>query len=204
MRIKICGITNLQDALVCVNNGADALGFIFYEKSPRFISPEKAVEIIQKIPPFVFKVGVFVDEKIENVNSIAGQTSLNAVQLHGNESPDYVKNIFLPVIKSFRINENYDWSLIDKYKNCEILLDSYSSQAMGGTGKKFNWDLIPKEIKNKIILSGGISINNLETIFTNIKPAAIDISSSLESEPGKKDHKKVNEFFEKFYHFNNK
>ena len=204
MRIKICGITNLQDALVCVNNGADALGFIFYEKSPRFISPEKAIDIIQKIPLFVFKVGVFVDEKIEIVNSIARQTSLNAVQLHGNETPDYAKNIFLPVIKSFRVNENYDWSLIDKYENCEILLDSYSSQAIGGTGKKFNWDLIPKEIKSKIILSGGISINNLETIFTNIKPAAIDISSSLESEPGKKDHKKVNEFFEKFYRFNNK
>lgn len=198
MRIKICGITNLEDALVCVDNGADALGFIFYEMSPRFILPEAAFEIIQKIPPFIFKVGVFVDEKIENVNSIARQTGLNAVQLHGNEAPDYNENIFPPVIKSFRVNENFNWSLIGRYKNCGILLDTYSPQAMGGTGKSFNWDFIPGGIRNKIILSGGISINNLERVLNEVNPAAIDVSSSLELMPGKKDHQKIKSFMKKF------
>lgn len=204
MQIKICGITNTEDALLCAGLGADALGFIFYERSKRFISYHKAEEIISQLPPFVLKVGVFVDEEFTNINTVANKIGLNAVQLHGSENTEYISNINLPVIKSFRVGDNFDWSKIDKYNKCQILLDSFSPNEMGGTGNKFDWNCIPSRIKNKIVLSGGISIANIDYIFDEIKPSAIDISSSIESVPGKKDHKKVKELFQKFNLLNSK
>ncbi len=188
--------------MLCSNLGADALGFIFYEKSKRFISYDKAREIIQRLPPFILKIGVFVDEDFTKVNSAATHIGLNAVQLHGNETPKYIDNISLPVIKSFRIDDNFDWTRIDEFRNCRILLDAFSPNEMGGTGNKFNWNFIPQKLKSKIILSGGVSVENLETVFNEVNPAAIDISSSIESEPGKKDHKKVKELFVKFNQLN--
>jgi len=194
----------MEDAQFCTDLGANALGFIFYNKSKRFISPEIAAEIISKLPPFIIKVGVFVNENANYVNGIAKQVGLNSVQLHGDESDKYIKEINLPVIKSFRIHENFNWNILENFSRCNILLDSYSEKEMGGTGNTFNWKRIPDDIKNKIILSGGISVNNLESVFEYVNPAAIDISSSLEIEPGKKDHKKVKEFFENFNHLRSK
>ncbi len=151
--------------MLCSNLGADALGFIFYEKSKRFIGYDNAGEIIKQLPPFVFKVGVFVDEDIKKVNSVAKTIGLNAVQLHGNETPEYVDSISMPVIKSFRVDDNFDWTRIDEFRNCRILLDAFSPNEMGGTGNKFNWNFIPQKLKSKIILSGGISVANLEAVF---------------------------------------
>ncbi|MFZ5946792.1 MAG: phosphoribosylanthranilate isomerase [Stygiobacter sp.] len=196
MKVKICGITNIEDALYAVECGADALGFVFYKNSKRYIKPEKAKEIISQLPPFVFSVGVFVNENPEKVNMIASETKLNAVQLHGDEDLTYLAKINYPIIKAFGVNENFDWNVLSKYE-CNILLDTYSNN-YGGSGEKFDWNLIPNEIRNRIILSGGIDVNSLSMIVNEIKPAAIDLSSSLEQMPGKKDHNKIKIFFEEF------
>jgi len=197
MKVKICGMTNLNDALLCESSGADALGFIFFKKSKRYIEPELAKNIINHLSPFTMKVGVFVNESVDFINETAFLLNLNSVQLHGEESFEIIRNINIPVIKSLRINNEFDFSILKKYPDTCFLFDTYSESVYGGTGKTFSWELIPDEIKSKIILAGGISINNIEDIFNNIKPAAVDISSSLESEPGKKDNEKVREFFKK-------
>ena len=197
MKIKICGITNVEDALAAESLGADAVGFIFYKKSKRYVSPKKAEHIIKTLSPFTTKVGVFVDETFEIINNISNQTGINVVQLHGDENPDIMKSISLPVIKAFRVDDNFDYNKLNQYQECSILLDAYSENDYGGTSNKFNWEKIPFEIKNKIILAGGISSDNIESIYQNINPAAVDLSSSLEMTPGKKDKKKMGKFFSK-------
>lgn len=204
MKIKICGITNLADALVCSENGADMLGFVFYKKSKRFVDYKSAKNIIPQLPNHIISVGVFVDEDYSFINSISEEIGLKKVQLHGNESPDYVRKIKLQVIKAFRVNDKFNWNKLNDYSNCEILLDTYSSEAIGGTGKTFDWKLIPKKHKQSIILSGGISINNVDKIMNKINPAAIDVSSSLEIYPGKKDKEKVEAFLHKYYELKTK
>ena len=204
MKVKICGITNIDDASLCENLGADALGFIFYAKSKRYIEPIAVRKIIEKLSPFTVKVGVFVNESAKNINEIASTVRLNAVQLHGDEKPDILKEIDFPVIKSFRIDESFDYSTLSKYKDVSYLLDSYSVNEYGGTGKKFDWEKIPISLRHKIILSGGVSSENIEYIFTQIKPKAVDLSSSVEIVPGKKDKNKLNEFFNKINYLKHK
>ncbi len=198
MKIKVCGITNLNDALMCEKFEADALGFVFYKKSKRYIEPDKAKEIINSLSPFTLKVGVFVNETAEFVNKISEKLKINLAQLHGNEAPEISNKIIIPVIKSFRVENNFNFSSLSEYENVYCLLDSFSRNEFGGTGKKFNWQIIPDSLKNKIILAGGISENNIEEIYRNINPIAVDISSSLESKPGKKDEEKTKNFFIKF------
>ncbi|MFA5803843.1 MAG: phosphoribosylanthranilate isomerase [Melioribacteraceae bacterium] len=195
MHVKICGTTNLEDALLSVELGANALGFIFYEKSKRFIQYDEAKAIIEQLPQSVLKVGVFVNNTIEEVNSAADRIGLSAVQLHGDETPSYTKQIEKPVIKSFRVDNKFDFSLLDEYENCSFLLDSSSKNEFGGTGKSFDWTLIPNGLKDKIILAGGVSSKNIEEIFIHIKPQAVDLVSSVEKSPGKKDEEKLKEFF---------
>lgn len=197
MRIKICGITNIEDALAAQSFGTDAVGFIFYNKSKRYVNPDKAEHIIKHLSPFTTKVGVFVNESIENINKISKLTGINVVQLHGDENPDMIKSISLQAIKAFRVDDNFDYSKLNQYQGYSILLDAFSSNDFGGTGNNFNWEKIPVEIKNKIILAGGISSDNIELIHKNIHPAAVDVSSSLEITPGKKDIKKMQKFFNK-------
>ncbi len=197
MKVKACGITNFEDAKVCVDNGADAIGFIFYKKSKRYIKLETASNIIERLPFFTIKVGVFVNENIDFINNVAWKIGLNAVQLHGDETTEFVEQIHLPVIKSFRINDEFEFSILDKYKGCTFLLDSFNPNELGGTGLQFNWDKIPVELRDKIILAGGISTDNIDKVYKEIKPMAVDLSSSLEKIPGKKDHKKIELFFNK-------
>lgn len=187
----------MDDALLCSDSGADALGFIFYNKSKRYIQPEDAKSIISKLPAFIMKIGVFVNEDSDRVNEIAKLTGLNSVQLHGNEDTQYVEKIICPVIKSFRVNEDFDYETLNSFKHCAWLLDTYSTSDYGGTGEVFEWDSIPDNIRSKIILAGGININNIEDVFRQINPAAVDLSSSLESSPGRKDKNKVTEFMNK-------
>jgi phosphoribosylanthranilate isomerase len=195
VRVKICGITRIEDAILCAELGADAIGFIFYKNSKRFIEYATAKSIIDALPFFIHKVGVFVDQSIDIINQKAKSIGLTAVQLHGNETQSDIEKINLPVIKALRISDESDLYQINNYKNCKILLDAFSNNELGGTGKKFNWNLIPEEIKNNIILSGGIKINDLEFIFSQIKPEGIDLSSGVEVLPGIKDHKILTEFF---------
>lgn len=198
MKIKICGITNLEDAKLCAELGSDAIGFIFYKQSKRYVEPRIVKEIINHLPPFLTKVGVFVNEDVAEVNSIAEEVGLNIVQLHGDETPEYSNKINLPIIKAFRIKEDFDFSILSEYKNCSFLLDSFHNDEYGGTGLKFNWDKIPEKIKDKIILAGGVSENNIKQIYQEIRPYAIDVSSSVEVKPGIKDHKRIKRLFEKY------
>jgi len=195
VKVKICGITNIEDALLCEKLGADALGFIFYNKSKRFVSAESASEIIKQLSPFTLKVGVFVNEASEIINSVSKKVGLNIVQLHGDETPQQINEINLPVIKAFRIRNDFNFNILDTYKNCYFLFDTYLAAQYGGTGNTFDWDLIPKHLVDKIILSGGISSSNIGKVIASINPSAIDVSSSLEEYPGKKSEKKINEFF---------
>jgi phosphoribosylanthranilate isomerase len=199
MKIKICGITNLEDAKLSYDLGAHAIGFVFYENSKRYIRPEKAKEIISKLSPFIFKVGVFVNTSAKEINSIAKEIKLNLIQLHGDETPEILTDVDLPVIKAFRVEDNFDYSILSKYKKCSFILDAFNENEYGGTGQRFNWRKIPSELKGKIILAGGISENNVEQIYKEVNPYAIDVSSSIEIVPGKKDHKKLKTLFQKIY-----
>ena len=195
MKVKICGITNLEDAQFACELGADAIGFIFYKKSRRFIEFENAEAIIDSLPYPVLKVGVFVNEDFQIINKISEEIKLTTVQLHGEESSEYVCKILLPVWKAFRINNEFDFKILEEYKNCSLMFDTFSNSEYGGTGKTFNWDLIPADLRSKIILAGGISSQNIELIYKEVSPAWVDVSSSLEIQPGKKDEKKLKDFF---------
>jgi phosphoribosylanthranilate isomerase len=203
LKIKICGITNIHDAKYCADLGADAIGFILYDKSKRYVEPGIVKNIVSELPAFLVKVGVFVNENPHIVNSITKEAKLNLVQLHGEESPSYLSEIELPVIKSFRVDKDFDYKILTQYKNCSFLLDSFHTKQYGGTGLKFDWTKIPNQVKNKIILAGGISLENIEFIYKEIAPYAIDISSSVETEPGTKDRNKLNELFEKYNELRN-
>lgn len=195
MKVKICGITNIEDAKLASELGADAVGFIFYKNSLRYLEYSKAKDIIDELPSSILKVGVFVNEKIDEINDVSEILNLTNIQLHGEETPETVNQIYLPVWKAFRVSTGFDFDRVKEFNNCRIMLDTYSADEYGGTGETFNWDLIPPDLKQDIILAGGISSNNIEKIYREVSPAWVDISSSLELQPGKKDHKKVKEFF---------
>lgn len=195
-RVKICGITNQDDALKAAYYGAYAVGFIFYKKSPRYVSPSKARKIIETLPPFVVPVGVFVDLKENAVREICKFTRIKTVQFHGEEKPVYCKRFAdYKIIKAFRVNDLFDFTSVIKYKVDAYLFDTYQENVLGGTGKTFNWGLLKKQKFDKpVILSGGLTAENVKTGITEIKPYAVDISSGLEKSPGIKDASKIREF----------
>ena len=199
--VKICGITNLEDALASCEYGADAIGFIFYRNSPRFIEPHKAGEIIKKIPPFVAAVGVFVNEDISAVNKIAREAGLNAVQLHGNESTEFCEKITGRVIKSFKVKKGEAETLYHEMENYNVsayLLYTYKEELDGGTGVVFDWDIAMEAGRlGRIILAGGLTPENVADAIKKARPYAVDVSSGVEERPGKKDLKKVREFIRK-------
>jgi len=191
MKIKICGITLIEDAQLCVEHGVDAIGFIFYSKSKRYVSPEDAKNIVASLPIFTHKIGVFVNEDVAEVNRIAKQVGLSGVQLHGNETVEYISQITHPVVKSFGVDESFDFSLIEAYKDCTILLDVKDTEQHGGTGNSFDWELIPEDIRSRVIIAGGVSPNNIVEIHEKINPYGVDLSSSVEVSPGIKNSKKI-------------
>ncbi len=197
-RIKICGITNLDDALAAADLGVDALGFVFYKKSPRYIEPRKASSIIFQLSPFITTVGVFVNETIENIMAIKKVTGLDIVQLHGYESPEFCRKLNTKHIKSFRVIDETSLQSISKYETNMILLDSYHKDSYGGTGKQFDWEMLKGyKIKDKkIILAGGLNPENVGIAIRRFAPDAVDVSSGVEVKPGKKDRKKMKEFLE--------
>ncbi len=196
VRVKICGITNVEDALAAVDAGADALGFIFFGGSPRFIEPAAAQAIIGGLPPFVSKVGVFVDETLENVQRISRLTGVSAVQLHGNEAPAFCAALAPAVIKAFRIKDRSSLSALGSYDRASFLLDSYVPGQPGGTGEKFSWELAveAKSFGRPIILAGGLTPDNVTQAVEKTVPYAVDVSSGVEFAPGRKDHAKVRDF----------
>ena len=202
MQVKICGITNRDDALLCQNNGAHALGFVFYKKSNRYVSPDTVSEIGRHLSPFILKVGVFVNETAVEINRISRQTGLHMAQLHSNEDPEMIKQVNLPVIKSFRVFPGFEFKQLDPFRDCRILLDSWSESEYGGTGNPFDWAMIPPGLRSRIILAGGISADNIEAVYRTINPSAVDLSSALELSPGKKDPAKVVAFLHEVQRLN--
>ena len=195
VRIKICGITNLDDALVAVEAGADALGFVLFRGSPRFISPERAAAIIHRLPPFVQTVGLFVNEELATVNEVADQCGLDLVQLHGEETPDYCAAVRRRIIKAFRVKDASSLDEITNYRVAACLLDAWSPAAHGGTGTTFNWEIAARAAaSHTIILAGGLSPENVAVAVATVKPYAVDVSSGVESAPGKKDAGQVSRF----------
>lgn len=199
-RVKICGITNYSDAKASVDFGADAIGFIFYKKSKRYIKPIEAKKIINKLPPFFVKVGVFVNENYEVILKIASNLKLNAIQLHGSENLSFCKKIskYFSVIKAIPIEKIDDPLAGLKYKNYATILFDTKTKNFGGSGKTFDWNIILK-YKNKFenfILSGGLNLENVEYAIKLLKPYAVDVSSGVESQIGVKDHKKLKKFIE--------
>jgi phosphoribosylanthranilate isomerase len=198
VRIKICGITNLEDALLAAELGADALGFIFYPKSPRHVAPEVARSIIAQLPPFVAAVGVFVDEAAAVVRDLAVQAGLDWVQLHGQESPEYCRSLERKVIKAFCIQDESSLIRLADYQGAAqaLLLDTYKKGQVGGTGEIFDWHWARKAKQyGPIILAGGLTPENVARAIATAGPAAVDAASGTEASPGKKDPARLRAFF---------
>lgn len=195
IKIKICGITNKEDALWATNLGVDALGFVFAD-SPRRVSPRIAQEIIEFLPPFICRVGVFVNEDRERVEEIARNCNLTILQFHGEESPSYCQGFREKVVKAFRIKDEEILKKIGQYKVDAYLLDTYSPSEYGGAGKTFNWHIARKikEFRVPIILSGGLNPTNVKEAINKVRPYAVDVSSGVEKEKGKKDPEKLKDF----------
>jgi phosphoribosylanthranilate isomerase len=199
VRIKICGITNLKDALLAAALGADALGFIFYPRSPRALAPETARDIIAQLPPFITTVGVFVDEEAATVRELAARVGLDWLQLHGNESPEYCRSLGRRVIKGFRIKNQSSLADLAVYRDAvrALLLDTYIKGLPGGTGESFDWQLAREARQfGPIILAGGLTPDNVAQAVTTALPVAVDVASGVEAAPGKKDPEKLRAFFE--------
>ncbi|MCC6345756.1 MAG: phosphoribosylanthranilate isomerase [Nitrospirales bacterium] len=197
MRIKICGITNLEDALAAVEYGADALGFIFFGKSPRFILPEEAKGIVSHLPPLITTVGVFVNEEPARMREIMERTGLDILQLHGDEPPG-VCAVWPRVIRSVRVKELTDLKPLEICRAAAFLLDTYSPGQFGGTGQIFNWDIaVEAKRYGRIILSGGLNSGNVGKAIQRVRPYAVDVSSGVEQEKGRKDLKKMRAFIER-------
>lgn len=200
-RVKICGITNREDALHAVTAGADMLGFNFYPRSPRYLKPEAARQIIAELPASVLNVGVFVNEPSpEDVIELSQRAGIGAVQLHGDESAEYCAAITtLPVIKAFRIRSGFDPATIVNYRSvAAVLLDAYSPNERGGTGEVFDWEIAEEFSRsgNRLFLAGGLGVDNIAEAVRRVHPFAVDACSRLESRPGVKDHELVAKFIQ--------
>ena len=198
VRVKICGITNLEDARASIDAGAYALGFNFYPPSPRYIEPSAARRIIDQLPASILCVGVFVNlPDAEQVKRVASDAGVQAVQLHGDESPEYCQNLKdIFVIKALRVNSEFEPERAARYETEAILLDGFSPVAFGGVGQRFDWSVAmrTRELVGKLFLAGGLNADNVAAAIKLVQPYAVDACSGLESIPGRKDMVKVRAF----------
>jgi phosphoribosylanthranilate isomerase len=194
--VKICGITNVEDGMAAAEAGANAIGLMFYEQSPRNVSLQTAAEIAGKLPPYIIKVGVFVNPTEEEVLSAITHCGLNILQFHGEETPEFCQLFPVMTIKAFRIRDEESLKSLPEYKTEAWLLDAYAGDKLGGTGAKFNWDLAiaAQKLGRPIFLAGGLTPENVADAIRKVHPYAVDVSSGVESAPGKKDHEKVRAF----------
>ncbi len=198
VKVKICGITNVADGLAAVEAGADMIGLMFYERSPRHISLATAVEISRALPPFVVKVGVFVNPDEDMVMRAIGDCGVSLLQFHGEETPEFCTQFGVMSMKAFRVRGPETLAELPKYPTDAWLLDAYSADAHGGTGAKFNWNLALEatQFGRPIFLAGGLTPENVGEAVRRVQPFGVDVSSGVESAPGKKDHAKVRAFIQ--------
>lgn len=196
VRIKICGITNVEDGLAAIHSGADALGFMFYEKSPRCVSNDQAREITGELPPFVARVGVFVNSSPDSVKRTIDESGIDTLQFHGDESPEFCLQFGFKTIKAFRVKDETSLVDIQRYVTGAWLLDAFVPGRLGGTGAVFNWALAADATSRgrPVVLAGGLIPENARQAVEQVRPFALDVSSGVESMPGKKDHQKMREF----------
>jgi phosphoribosylanthranilate isomerase len=195
-QVKICGITSVADAQAAAEAGADMIGLMFYEGSPRHVTLAQAAEISRALPPFVLKVGVFVNPEPELVQRAIGECGLNLLQFHGDEPSAFCTQFGVMNLKAFRVRDAASLAALENYQTDAFLLDAYSKSGLGGTGEKFNWDLAAAAQKfgKPIFLAGGLTPENVAEAVRQVKPFAVDVSSGVESAPGKKDAAKVRAF----------
>jgi len=201
VKVKICGLTNYEDAAAAMDMGADILGFNFYPESPRFITPEKAMEIIKKLPAFVDIAGVFVNDSFDKIRETVSQCQLDWVQLHGDESPQFCQ-VFLSLnvktMKALRVRDQADIDRANSFFTDAILLDAFHPERYGGTGLTFDWNIIG-HIGKRVFLAGGINPDNAAAAI-ELGVYGIDVCSGIESQPGRKDHKKMKKLFDNIRH----
>ena len=195
-QVKICGVTNMADALAAAEAGADMIGLNFYEKSPRYLSLATAAEISRALPPFVLRVGVFVNPEESQVVEAIAACGLNLLQFHGDEDSDFCTQFGLMSVKALRVRDAESLAALEHFHTDAFLLDAYSKSGLGGTGEKFNWDLAVAAQKcgKPIFLAGGLTPENVADAVKKVNPFAVDVSSGVESAPGKKDAAKVRAF----------
>jgi len=201
VKVKICGLTSYEDAAAAMEMGADLLGFNFYPKSPRYIQPEKAGQIISKLPAFIDIVGVFVNSSLEEIRNTTDQCQLNWVQLHGDESPQFCRELLwhnVKTMKAIRVKDKSDIDRAQSYFTDAILLDAFNPQRYGGTGLTFDWNIIG-HITKRVFLAGGINPDNIARAV-KLGVYGIDVCSGIEAQPGKKDHKKMKTLFDNIRH----
>lgn len=199
VKVKICGITNTGDAEAAISLGADALGFVFFKESPRYVSPKDAASIRKTLPSFVPAVGVFVNETAQGIEEIASVSGIDLIQLHGDEPPEMCRRS-RRVIKVIRVKSLESLSPLNEYKDkvSAFLLDTYTPDALGGTGRIFNWDIaVEAKQFGRIVLAGGLTPDNVAQAVGYVKPYAVDVSSGVELRKGKKDHTKIRLFIER-------
>lgn len=197
VRVKICGNVTLKDTMAAVEAGADAVGFVFYAKSPRVVSPKAVAAIVSHLPPFVSTVGLFVNENPDLVRQIMSDCGLAYAQLHGEESPQYCAELRLPVVKAIRVRSRENLANLSAYRVKAILLDTYVEGKIGGTGTTFDWALaIEATSWGPIVLAGGLTPDNVGEAISRVRPYGVDVSSGVEISPGVKDHAKVKAFVE--------
>jgi phosphoribosylanthranilate isomerase len=199
VRVKICGITRLQDLHAACNAGADALGFVFYEKSPRKVSVETAAELVRALPPFVQSVGLFVNADPAFIQRVLDAVPLDLLQFHGDETPADCARYGRPYIKAVRVNQDTDLLKCAADFNAArgLLLDAYVPGVPGGTGERFDWSLIPTDLPKPVILSGGLMPDNVAEAVERVHPWAVDVSSGVEVSKGIKDAHKIAQFIAK-------
>jgi phosphoribosylanthranilate isomerase len=195
-RIKICGITREQDLRAVVHGGADAIGLVFYEKSPRHVSLQQAVKLVRAMPPFVTVVGLFVNPSVEYVREVLSQVPLDVLQFHGEEEPVFCAQFGKPYLKAIRVKVRVDLlQCAARYAGAQgLLLDAYIEGTHGGTGESFDWELIPHDLPLPVILSGGLHAGNVAAAIAQVRPYAVDVSSGVEASKGIKDAAKVAAF----------
>ena len=198
IRVKICGITTVKDAISAVNAGADAIGLVFYAPSPRFVSILQAQQIVAAIPPFVTIVALFVNASITEIEAVLAQVRIDIVQFHGDETPSDCEQIKLPYYKAIRVKAGTNLLQYEvEFKHAKaLLLDTYSDAAFGGTGQVFDWGLIPKNLTKPVILAGGLTAENVALGITLVRPYAVDVSGGVESTKGIKDVAKIAAFMQ--------